>query len=380
MRRETKTILFLGADAAYLHAFRAALMQDFRARGWRVLAVAAPLGGFDPARFTDMGVEFHPWPLAKATLDPLADIGPVWSLWRLLRRERPDILFAHTIKAVIYGLILARLAGVRRRTAMIPGLGYAFAEGGGLKQKIIGLIGRLGYRAALSGAQMVVFQNPDDRDLLRATGAMAASTPTGLVNGSGVDMSQYAPGPWPGGPPRFVMVARLLRDKGVHEFVEAARRVRAHIPDARFVLVGGTDANPAAVPQSQIDAWVAEGLIEARGRVPDPRAEYAAAHVAVLPSYYREGCPRVNLEAMAMARPLITTDWVGCRETIIDGVNGLMIPVRDVPALADAMLTLARDLPRARAMGQAGLQLCRDRFELGAVTRATVDLIEGEAA
>lgn len=380
MLARAKTILFLGADAAYLHAFRGALMQDFRARGWRVLAVAAPLDGFDPARFSDLGVEFQSWPLAKAALDPLADIGPVLALWRLLRRERPNVIFAHTIKAVIYGLILARLTGVRRRTAMIPGLGYAFTAGGGLKRRIIGLIGRLGYRAALGGAQMVVFQNPDDRDLLRATGALPAATPTGLVNGSGVDMERYAPGPWPDGPPRFVMIARLLRDKGVHEFVEAARRVRAHLPDARFVLVGGTDPNPAAVPQPQIDAWVAEGLIEARGRIPDPRAEIAAAHVAVLPSYYREGCPRVNLEAMAMARPLITTDWVGCRETVEPGVNGLMVPVRDAPALADAMLALARDLPRARAMGQAGLDLCRRKFELTAVTRATVDLIEGAPA
>lgn len=372
-----RTILFLGADAAYLHAFRGALMRELASRGFRIVAVAAVLGDFDPAAFADVGAEFRPWDIRKATLDPLGDLGPLLDLWRILRAERPDVLFAHTVKAVIYGLTLGALAGVPRRTAMIPGLGYAFTATGGWKRRIVGLMARAGYRLGLGAAQMVIFQNTDDRDTLHRTGALPKAVATGLVNGSGVDMSLYAPAPWPPGPPTFLMVARLLRDKGVEEFVEAARMVREVAPDARFVLVGGTDPNPAAVPQAQIDGWVAEGLIEARGRLPDPRPEYAACHVFVLPSYYMEGCPRVNLEAMAMARPLITTDWVGCRETVVDGVNGLRVPVRDAGALARAMLDMIRDMGRARTMGEAGRRLCEERFELGAVTRVTADLVEG---
>lgn len=371
-----KTILFVGADAAYLLNFRGPLMQWFRARGWRVVAVAAPLDGFDPAGFAAAGIAFRNWPLKKAALDPVADLGPVLALWRILKAERPDVVFAHTIKPVIYGLTLAWLAGVPRRTAMIPGLGYAFTSGGGLKRAVVRMIGRIGYRFALARAHRVLFQNPDDRQALADLGALPTRTPTTLVNGSGVDMDHYASRPEPSGPTTFVMVARLLRDKGVIEFVEAARIVRRSIPDARFLLVGGTDSNPAAIPQAEIDGWAAEGLIEAPGKVADPRDAYAEGHVFVLPSY-REGTPRTNLEAMAMGRPVITTDAPGCRETVRDGVTGLLVPVADAPALAEAMLALARDPDRARRMGQAGLEMCRDRFELSAVTEATGRAIEG---
>lgn len=372
-----RTILFLGADAAYLHAFRGPLMRWFQDRGYRVVAVAAVLDGFDPAVFAAGGVTFHAWPLKKASLDPIGDLTPLMTLWRVLRREQPDLLFAHTIKPVIYGVILSALAGVKRRSVMIPGLGYAFTEGTGLKRRLVGWLARHGYRTALARAHMAIFQNPDDVAALRQTGALPAATPTGLVNGSGVDMDHYVPGPWPDGPPRFLMVARLLRDKGVVEFIEAARHVRRSLPDARFVLVGGTDPNPAAIPQAEIDAWVAEGLIEAPGQTGDPRPYYADCHVFVLPSY-REGTPRTNLEAMAMARPIITTDVPGCRQTVIHGENGLMVPARDGRALGEAMLALAGDLETARRMGLAGLALCRDRFELTAVTGETGALIVGD--
>lgn len=369
-----RTILFLGADAAYLYAFRGALMRAFQSRGYRVVAVAAVIGDFEATVFGDMGVTFRSWPLKKAALDPVADIGPVVSLWTILRQERPDVLFAHTIKPVIYGLMLARLAGVPRRTAMIPGLGYAFTEGGGWKRRIVRAVARIGYRFALSAAHRVIFQNADDRDALRLQGALPPGIPTGLVNGSGVDMDRFVPAPWPDGPPTFLMVARLLRDKGVYEYVEAARIVRGAVPDARFVLVGAADSNPAAVGQDEVDGWVAEGLIEARGHVADPRAAYAACHVFVLPSY-REGTPRTNLEAMAMARAIITTDAPGCRETVIDGHSGRLVAVRDHQALAEAMTSLARDPDRARQMGQAGLAMCAERFDLHEVARATMALI-----
>lgn len=373
-----KTILFLGADAAYLHAFRGALMRAFLSRSYRVVAVAAVIGDFDATVFEDMGVTFRSWPLKKAALDPVADLGPVVSLWNILRQERPDVLFAHTIKAVIYGLVLARLAGVPRRTAMIPGLGYAFTEGGGWKRRIVRAIARIGYRVALSGAHQVIFQNADDREALRLQGALPPGVPTGLVNGSGVDMNCFVPAPWPAGPPTFLMVARLLRDKGVYDYVEAARIVRRAVPDARFVLVGAADSNPAAVGQDEVDGWVAEGLIDAQGHVADTRAAYASCHVFVLPSY-REGTPRTNLEAMAMARAIITTDAPGCRETVVDGENGRLVPVRDHDALAEAMTALARDPDRAEQMGRAGRVLCNARFELHEVARMTMEQILGEA-
>lgn len=368
--------LFVGADALYMLRFRLPVMRALERRGYRIVVAAATVEGFDPDAFRRAGIDFVEWPVRPAGLNPVADLPKLWRLFSLIRRERPRLLFAHTIKPVIYALLLGRIAGIQRRTAMIPGLGFAFIGGRGIKRKATALAARLGYRLALAQSHLVIFQNPDDRDALRALGALPAHVPTAIVNGSGVDMTRFAPAPLPPGPPVFLMVARLLRDKGVFEFAEAARRVKTAMPEARFVLVGGTDHNPAAVPSRQIAEWVEQGILEARGSVSDPAPEYAACHVFVLPSY-REGTPRTNLEAMAVGRAIITTDVPGCRETVTDGVNGLLVPARDSGKLADAMLALARDPARVAAMGAAGFERCADRYELDKVANQTAALIAG---
>lgn len=354
-------------------------MTVFKTRGYRVVAVAPVVGDFDSSLFEGIGVEFKPWSLKGSGLNPLSDLLPILLLWRIIRDVRPGILFAHTAKAVIYGLIVSWLAGVPRRVAMIPGLGYAFSSGGEGKRKFSEAIATLGYRAALARAHMVIFQNHDDLNMLRAKGVLSPTAAVGVVNGSGVDMDRFDMAPWPAGPPSFLMLARLLKDKGVLQFVEAARIVRRTVPDARFVLAGGTYPNPSAISQKQIDEWVSEGLIEAPGQLKDPKAAFAACHVFVLPSFYGEGCPRVNLEAMSMGRAIVTTDSVGCRDTVDDGVNGLLVPPRDSQSLATALLTLALDLGKARAMGEAGRKLCRRKFELSAVAEATASLVAGTA-
>ena len=355
-------------------AFRSGLFRNFQERGYRVVVIATPLTGFDPASLKAMGVEFVPWGLKKAGLNPLGEVEPVLSLWRALRRLKPKIVFAHTIKPVIYTMTAAALAGVGRRVAMIPGLGYSFTGVVGVKRRVIAGAAWLGYRVSLSFAHMVIFHNADDRAELRAVGALPASTPSGLVNGSGVDMAHFGAAPLPEGPTTFLLVARLLRDKGVYEFIEAARAVKAALPRTRFVLVGSADSNPTAISERVVRGWVAEGLIEAPGHLADPRAAYADCHVFVLPSY-REGTPRTNLEAMATARAVITTDVPGCRETVVDGLNGLLVPPRDAEALARAMLSLAGDRDGVRRMGEAGRRLCGEKYELGAVARATTSLM-----
>jgi glycosyltransferase involved in cell wall biosynthesis len=367
-------VVFVGADAKYMVAFRSQLFRNFQERGYKVVVIATPLPGFDPASLEAMGVEFVPWGLKKACLNPLGELEPILNLWRALRRLQPKIVFAHTIKPVIYTMITAALAGVARRVAMIPGLGYSFTGVVGLKRRMIATAAWAGYRVALSFAHMVIFHNADDRAELRAVGALPKSTPSGLVNGSGVDMARFAAAPLPEGPTTFLLVARLLKDKGVYEFIEAARTVKAQLPQTRFVVVGSADSNPTAIPADVVRAWVAEGLIEAPGHLPDPRTAYADCHVFVLPSY-REGTPRTNLEAMATGRAVITTDVPGCRETVVDGLNGLLAPARDAAALAAAMLSLAQDRDRVRRMGEAGRRLCSEKYELGAVARATTSLM-----
>lgn len=355
-------------------AFRGQLFRNFQERGYKVVVIATPLPGFDPAALAAMGVEFIPWGLKKACLNPLGEFAPVLSLWRTLRRLKPRIVFAHTIKPVIYTMITAALAGVGRRVAMIPGLGYSFTGVVGVKRRLIAAAAWLGYRVSLSFAHMVIFHNADDRAELRAVGALPRSTPTGLVNGSGVDMAHFAAAPLPDGPTTFLLVARLLKDKGVYEFIEAARLVKAQMPQTRFVVVGSADSNPTAISEAVVRGWVAEGLIEAPGHLADPRTAYADCHVFVLPSY-REGTPRTNLEAMATARAVLTTDVPGCRETVVDGLNGLLAPARDAGALAKAMLSLAQDRDGVRRMGEAGRRLCGEKYELGAVARATTSLM-----
>lgn len=373
-----RTALFVGADAKYMLDFRGALLRQFQERGYKVVVFATAIGNFDPAAFEQRGMVFVPWRVSKAGLNPFNDIGAALSLWGVLRRFRPEVVFAHTIKPVIYAMTMSWLAGVRRRVAMIPGLGYSFTEvAGGLKRRMVGAAAWLGYRLSLGLAHMVIFQNDDDCADLRRIGALTERTPTAVVNGSGVDMAHFAPAALPDGPTTFLFVARLLRDKGVHEFVEAARMVKAANPATRFVLVGAADSNPTAVPHDVVEAWRAEGVVEVRGHMADTRAAYAECHVFVLPSY-REGTPRTNLEAMSTARAVITTDVPGCRATVTDGLNGLLAPPRDAHALAEAMLRLANDPERVRRMGEASLRICAEKFELGAVARATTILVAGE--
>ena len=261
---------------------------------------------------------------------------------------------------------------------MITGLGYAFLPGGGLTKTLIRQIVFIGYRLALKRASLVIFQNQDDIDLFRQLRLLPDQIPVAKVNGSGVDINRFAATPLPPGPPRFLLVARLLRDKGIREFVEAAGIVKRKLQNAQFVLVGKADSNPAAIPLTDLETWIAEGIVEYRGHLHDPYPEFRAAHVFVLPSY-REGTPRACLEAMSSGRAIITTDVPGCRETVSDGENGLLVPARDAVALANAMLRLAENLELTGAMGVRGRRIAEERFDLRKVAEYTVNLIEGNA-
>jgi glycosyltransferase involved in cell wall biosynthesis len=299
-------------------------------------------------------------------------------------RVKPELLFAYTIKPVVYGLLAARKAGVPRRTAMISGLGYAFTENPGeaiaarMKRSAVRAAARTAYAAALKCADTVIFQNGDDRDAFAAMGLLNAGQHVGLVNGSGVDLDHYRPAPMPEGPTTFLMIARLLRDKGVYEYVEAARQVRRAQPQARFVLVGPFDPNPAAVKPAEVEAWVREGVIEYGGAVDDVRPHIAACHVFVLPSY-REGTPRTVLEAMAMNRPVITTNVPGCRETVTHGLNGLLVPARSSGELAKAMTAAIEHRPAFAQLAENSRQRAQRLFSAQSVATATLNTLLPES-
>jgi glycosyltransferase involved in cell wall biosynthesis len=230
------------------------------------------------------------------------------------------------------------------------------------------------YRGALTGADGLFVQNPDDERDLRASGALPRALPVTLIRGSGVDIDHYQPVPLPPPPPVFLYIGRLVREKGFGEFVEMARRVRAAHPEIRFRAVGWIDPNPASVGHAELEAWVNTGVIEYGGEVPDVRPELAAAHVLVLPSY-REGTPRSVLEAMSMGRPVITTDVPGCRETIVDGEHGMLVPARDPAALAAAAEQLIRDPARIAVMGTRARARIEQLYDARVVATQMLDVM-----
>ena len=348
--------------------FRRPLLEALRDDGWDVHACAPDPSEPLRAGLDAIGVRLHAVALARTGTNPLRDLGYARALLALIDELRPGAVLAYTIKPVVWAGIACR----RRRVpffALITGLGYAFSGAGARRAAVRALATRL-LRASLGGARLAFFQNADDRAEFVRRRIVPRGLPTEVVSGSGVDVDAYAPAPLPDAP-SFLMIARLLRDKGVVEYAQAAREVRRERPDAQFHLVGWIDTNPTAIDADALRGWQEEGTIRFWGRLDDVRPAIRAARIYVLPSY-REGLPRTVLEAMAMGRAVITTDVPGCRETVEPGVNGLLVPARDPQALARAMLELAADPARTRAMGEQSTALARRRFDARTVSAQMV--------
>jgi glycosyltransferase involved in cell wall biosynthesis len=283
-------------------------------------------------------------------------------------------VIAYTVKAVIYGLLAARQARVARRFAMITGLGYAFTDGAAsIKRSLVGAIARRLYRFSLRSAEAVIFQNPDDLAVFQRLRLIAPESRTGIVNGSGVDVEHFGLVPLPRDP-ACLMISRLVADKGVGEYLAAARVVKAVRPDVVFRLVGPSDPNPAALPPALLETAIADGIVEYLGEMHDVRPAIANANIYVLPSY-REGTPRSVLEAMAMGRPVVTTDAPGCRETVETGVNGLLVPVKTTSELAEAIMQLVDNPDTRQQMGDAGRARAVSRYAAKTVAQSVIDLL-----
>jgi len=374
-------ILILGNNPSTLVNFNGTLIETLLQSGHQVTTAGA---GRDP-RLEDWlaarNVRYVDLPIERAGLNPFTDLKTLIAFYSLMRRIKPDFLLAYMIKPVVYGLIAAWFAGVKRRAAIISGLGYAFTsapdETGWLRIKrwLVSAAARLAYSVALRLADTVIFQNPDDKAHFARMNLTRTTQRTDMVNGSGVDVTHYAVAPFPGGATTILMIARLLRDKGVYEFVEAARIVRRSHPDVRFNLVGPFDPNPTAIKGSEVEAWVREGVVSYLGSVEDVRPQIANCHVFVLPSY-REGTPRTVLEAMSMSRPIITTDVPGCRETVKHGENGFLVPPHDPQALANAMIAMINEPDTRARMARASLGMARTRFDARSVSIATLEILD----
>ncbi|PAU72641.1 glycosyltransferase family 4 protein [Vreelandella alkaliphila] len=373
-----KRFLLISGTSYSLVNFRGPLVQALIKAGLDVHVAA-------PGLLEDMttrqqleawGAVAHDFPMQRNGLSPWRDALTLHALYRLMCKIRPEMVLSYTIKPVVYGLLAAWLARVPRRYALVTGLGYAFASQSSGKRALVYQVVRRLYAAALNRADKVFFQNPDDNALFRELGILREKVPSQVLNGSGVDMSHFTVAPIPAGPPHFLLIARLLGDKGVRQYADAARRIKQRHPEIVFQLAGDIDSNPDTITREELDIWVKEGSIDHLGWLNDVRPAIANCSVYVLPSYYREGTPRSVLEAMAMGRAVITTDAPGCRETVIEGDNGYLIPVRDVDALEVAMQTFIDSPALVQTMGRRSYEIAKDRYDVHKVNAVMLKSME----
>jgi len=360
--------------------FRGKLLESIAKLGYEVHVLAPDLEAHseDHKKLLSSGYFIHSIPMQPTGTNPITDIKTLIVTYRLLREIKPDFILSYTIKPVIYGTLAAWLARVPKRYALLPGLGYAFTQVEQVEkhttfQKLVHGM----YKQALSKTTKVFFQNPDDLNLFKKLNLLKPNAPTVVVNGSGVDIADFNVLSFPRNQlgdiqPSFLLIARLLKDKGIIEYVEAAKTVKDQHPSAEFHLVGWIDKNPAAISQAQLDKWVAAGVINYWGKLDDVRPAIAASSIYVLPSY-REGTSRSVLEAMAMGRPVITTDAPGCRETVIEGHNGYLVPVKAVDELVTAMENFIVNPKLITTMGKAARKLAEDKYDVHIVNQIMLE-------
>lgn len=357
-----RKILFVVNAPEFFLSHRLPLALAARATGYEVHVATADGAAVETIR--GWGLRHHRLPIARSSQNPVTELGSVWALVRLFRRLRPDLVHLVTIKPVLYGGMAARLAGVPAVVAAVSGLGTVFVAQSRMARARRGLVSVL-YRLAFRQKRLaVIFQNPDDRDGLLTIGALEPRH-VRMIRGSGVNLADYPMVVEPRGTPVVVMAARLLRDKGAFEFVEAARLLRERGVAVVMRLIGAPDpGNPTSVTEAELKAWADEEIVELPGFRTDIAQQYAAANIVCLPSFYGEGLPRTLVEAAACGRAVVTTDHPGCRDAIRPDETGLLVPVKDASALADALQALIEAPERRMHMGAAGRRLAEEVFSI----------------
>lgn len=359
----SQRVLLVVPFAPAVRLFRLPLLRLLRERGIDPLVFAPDWAQeLEEEVKRSTGAMAEGYPLNRAGLSPLADLATLVALGLAFRRLRPRMVITFQPKPNVYGIMAAALVGVPQRFAVVEGLGFAFTPGEeNLKKKVARAALRFLYRLSFSLVHKVFFLNPDDLNEFVSQGLVRREKAV-LLGGIGVPLEEWPPAPPHLEPVTFTLIARLLREKGVREFAEAARRIKGNYPEVRFLLIGPLDTNPGAIRESEVRSWVEEGLLEWVPWTEDVRPYLRQTSVYVLPSY-REGVPRSTQEAMAMARPVITTDAPGCRETVVPGVNGFLVPPRDAQALAEAMERFICEPDLIVRMGQESRRLAEERFD-----------------
>lgn len=321
----------------------------------------------------DLGVkEFHPIKVNRTGVNVFSDLEYVLALRKCLKQIKPDVTLGYTIKPAVYGAIAAKLAGVKNINSMITGAGFLFVSSS-LKAKVLKFVSSSLLKIGFDCANKVIFQNPDDLNEFVSAG-LVNRRKCNLVNGSGVNMEKYTYKPLPK-KITFLMMARLLYSKGTFEYFQAAEIVKMKYSEVRFMIIGRTGDKADCIPQKKIDTYLRSGLVEQIPYTNEVPKYLADCSVYVLPSY-REGTPRSVLEAMSMARPIITTDAPGCRETVVDGLNGFLVPVKSVEALVEKMEWFIANQDKIEQMGRRSYEICCEKYEVSKVNN-TMNKIMG---
>lgn len=374
----SKTIVIIGTTAAGILGFRKELIKSLVSKDYKVYTFAIDYTEEQKEQVIQLGAFPETYQLNRTGLNPFADILATFKLAKKIKQIKPDLVFSYFSKPVIFGTLAAKLAGVKQKFGMLEGLGYTFTkqpEGFSKKAKVLQSVQVSLYKFSFRFLDKIIFLNPDDpRDLLVENNIKVKEVV--VLGGIGLDLKQY-----PYVKPNhktvsFIFIGRLLKEKGINNFIDAAKLVKNIYPDVVFTVLGGLDEGvPGGLKKNDIEVLVSSGIIDYHGQVTNVAERITQASVFVLPSYYREGVPRSTQEAMAIGRPVITTDVPGCRETVVDGVNGFLIQPWSPQVLAEKMIYFIEQPEQIEAMGLESYRMAQENFDAEKVNKKLINLL-----
>jgi glycosyltransferase involved in cell wall biosynthesis len=368
-KKREKVFVLISPKNRTVYNFRGELIREIIQKGYKVYATGPNL--IDIERIHKLGACFIEIPNNKNGINIFSDLKYFFCLLKLFFKLKPEITLGYTVKPVIYASIAARIAGVKSVNAMITGAGYLFIAKTN-KAKLLKKIVFILYSLGLKCARNIIFQNADDKKEF-IVNKLVSENKCYLINGSGVNMTKFSPTDYPK-KISFFMLSRIMHSKGVKEYLEAARIVKRQYQEVKFMLLGAIESIQDSIPQEFIKEYITDGTIEYYGETSDVKSYYSKCSIFVLPSY-REGTPRTVLEAMSMKRPIITTDVPGCRETVIDGKTGFLIPHKDANTLADKMIFFIENKEQIPIMGEAAFGYCKEKFDVRIVNKQILSIL-----
>lgn len=359
-------IAVLSSHTTSLFWFRMDMMKEFVKSGNTVIALGSDNEYDWNNKFQKYNINYRQLYVERNGVNPLKDLKTFGELYKFMKKEKPDKVFAYQAKTVVYGSIAARLNGITEVYPLIAGLGSIF-RGNGFKNKIVKTIMKIEYWVACKCSKKVFFQNNDDKNEFIHNG-LIKDNKTFIINGSGVNIEKFKPAPLPK-ETAFLFIGRLIKDKGIIEYLEACKEVKMKHPNIRCLLVGPYDSNPSALKQEELKPYIDSRIIDYYGEQSDVRPFIAQCSTFVLPSYH-EGTPKAVLEAMAMGRPIITSNAPGCRETVADGVNGYLVEVKDIKGLINKMEYFISNTEISQVMGNVSLKIAKQKYDVKIVNQA----------